>query len=463
MIAPWVLVVLLAGLAGCLGGEPAPIDSDAPSSEMVEPEPGLRIAANRGAVRGLVTNDAGTAVPGARVMLVDTDEFTTTPADGTYRFLNVTRGEHTLRVEKSGFQALERTVEVTDGAVSVVDAVLLPVDGVGAGYAAHVHDYWAGLDRALLMDDSVTLARDYGDSFVNANFNSGEAYDYPFYLPESAPGGQVALIYPGSSRVEITLTWNSQDVTLSNMGLRYAPANADKKTLLPAQPSGSTFAIELAPAMADAGHQVFTLWEFAVAPSNDVRNAPAWQPGAVLGPVNIRVEVVKGLVVLEPEHPAFWAQSSALLVRDPAALYAFNWGAQEQDRLQAASGLIRLDNGKIVPPGTTRLRLEFSWGSSGPAPPPGEDWVLTWRSAAQNPRITPLSEFGRAEPVSEGPGTKVYEVAVAASEADAYYQKKSLWRFIPSRAGTEDDPAVYADARLHNYSFHLGVTALKEV
>jgi hypothetical protein len=460
-----VVVVLVAGvLSGCMGSDGgAPKDPDAPSSVLVEPEPGLRIAANRGAVRGVVSNDAGTAVPGARVLLVGTDAFADTPDDGSFRFLNVTRGPHTLRVEKPGFQAYERDLVVADGQVAVVDPVLLPDADVGAGYAAHVHDYWGDRERALLMDEPVELAADTGDSVVNANFNSGDAYDYPFFLPERTPDGQVALVYPGAARVEVTLTWSSDDVNLPALGLKYAPANEPQRTTLPPQASGTPFLIDVGPGMSDAGHQLFTLWEFYVTTGNDVRNAPSWQPGAVLGPVDVRVEAVKGIVALEPEHPAFWAGSDQLLLRDPANPYAFNWGVQENDRRTSSSGPITLDKGKIVPPGTTRLRLEFSWGASGPVPPPDEDWVLTWRTAAQDPRTTLLAQYARADPVSEGPGSKVYEFAVAEGESDAFYQGKSLWRFLPSRAGTEDDPAVYHDARLHGYSFRLGVTAFKDV
>lgn len=459
-------IVATGGLAGCMGGDGGPpADPDAPSSVLVEPEPGLRIAANRGAVRGVVSNDAGTAVPGARVNLVGTDLLADTGGDGAFRFLNVTRGAHTLRVEKTGFQAYERTLQVTDGQVAAVDPVLVPDTNLGAGYVAHVHDYWGDRDRVLLMDEAIDLTGGQTtDAVVNANLGAGEAYDYPFHLPDATPDGQVALVYPGTASLEVTLTWQQEDVTLGALGLKYAPANDAARTTLPAQGPGATWTIEVGPGMSDAGHQLFTLWEFFVTSANDVRNAPGWQPGAVLGPVDIRIEAVKGAVVLEPEHPAFWAASDQLQLRDPATVYAFNWGVQESDRRTSSAGPITLDKGKIVPPGTTRLRLDFSWGASGPVPPPpDEDWVLTWRTAAQNPRTTLLEEYGRAQPVSEGPGTKVYEVDVAADEADAYYQGKSLWRFLPSRAGTEDDPAVYHDARLHGYSFRLGVTAFKDV
>ncbi len=87
--------------------------------------PGLRAqSSSTGALTGRLTDSSGAAVPNATVTLTSADtaqaRTTMTEADGTYKFGLLPPGKYQLRIEASGFKAVDipnLTVSVTETAV----------------------------------------------------------------------------------------------------------------------------------------------------------------------------------------------------------------------------------------------------------------------------------------------------------------------------------------------------------
>jgi hypothetical protein len=82
-----------------------------------------------GGLVGAVNDAQGAVVPGARVVIVNTDtNFTreaTTDAQGAYSFTNIQAGPYTVRVVLQGFrEAVRSGVPVTVGQISRVDLTL---------------------------------------------------------------------------------------------------------------------------------------------------------------------------------------------------------------------------------------------------------------------------------------------------------------------------------------------------
>lgn len=132
-----VLLALLVVAAGCFGGATTNLASGAGDGALIEPRPGVRFAADRGALLGQVLDDGGLAVRGARVSLLGTDEFRDTDAEGGFRFLNLSAGEFRVQAFSPGFIANETLVGISAGNITDLVLYLLPDAGRGAGYTPH--------------------------------------------------------------------------------------------------------------------------------------------------------------------------------------------------------------------------------------------------------------------------------------------------------------------------------------
>lgn len=81
-------------------------------------------------LRGLVTDQADAAIPGAKVVLTDTSKGTTrtatTEADGSYLFLNLLPGAYEIRVEATSFAPYRTSVTLTVGQQANIPIKLTP-------------------------------------------------------------------------------------------------------------------------------------------------------------------------------------------------------------------------------------------------------------------------------------------------------------------------------------------------
>ena len=86
--------------------------------------PMLSQAQQTAAIGGLVSDQTGASVVGARVELVSglvVARATTTDSEGRYRFDGLEAGDRTIRVIAQGFQPVERRVNVAASASAVAD------------------------------------------------------------------------------------------------------------------------------------------------------------------------------------------------------------------------------------------------------------------------------------------------------------------------------------------------------
>lgn len=110
------LVLLVAPLAGCLGGD----DDGGQGIQKQRAD----VTDQTGGIEGVVTDAAVQPVVGANVTLVETGKTTQTADDGSYAFSRVAPGEHSLRFEASGYVPARETVTVQAGQAAAVDMIL---------------------------------------------------------------------------------------------------------------------------------------------------------------------------------------------------------------------------------------------------------------------------------------------------------------------------------------------------
>ena len=456
-----VLGLLALLLAGC--GAPAATpngpagNEDPPSRIVVEPEAGLFVAENRGIVRGILYDDASLALKGGHVSLLGTDFFATTAIDGSFRFDNVTVGAHRLHAVAEGFLENETSIDVTRGNITDVDVFLLPDESRGGGYRPHVHDYWGSSEEYTLIDNDYDFSRVPATSLVlNDTRNQDSAL---MIRPPLGTPDHPSVILPGTREIRIKLAWDGSDSTFVRLGVQYWPSNAPnlpayEPFTLPPQPSGQAWTLTIPPTWTDSGHQLNTLWYFFLCPCNDARAPSTFQPGAFLGPIHVTMVLVKGNVALEPAHPDFWKDKEMLVLRPRGEYRTIQYTNVNQRGL---GNCLTIGPGLLVPPGTTRLRVDMAWRyatSNGSAV--DRPWVLTWRSGDQDRFGTTFAQLKRSAPAYEGDHYIVYDLALKPSEADPFYLRNSNWCFLPSEKGRENDDRAMDIGR--GISVDMGVT-----
>lgn len=472
-----VLAALALLVAGCSAPPKEPpargTDVDGPSAETVPPDAPLvaeQLAQGRGGLQGTVRSDTGLALPGARVSLVEPGAVATTADDGRFAFSNVTPGTFRLRVELDGFGAHEASVTVAAREVRQTEVVLLPLAAAGGNYLPHAHDYWGDDTQRTIVDLEVDVTQltnggasvsgtqegafaNNGIVFANT-YSAGIKYRIPFPADAQPP----ALVYPGTERVEVTLTWDDAPPHYPKLALSYESANSTDTVVLEAHTSGQPWSIDVGPGMADNGHQLFSLWNFFIISVNDVRNAPDYRPTVVLEPLRVTVTVFKGHEApAEPPHPLFWQNGTRLLLVDPP----------NATRTYTASPLNHkpvygLPRGVIVPPGTKWLEVDVRWTYTDAAgnAVPGPELALWFNDARQHwDRF--ISSWDRAEGTLVAPGHMHFNLTVEPGATDAYYQQRTLWRWAP-RAVEQEAPDETAPDWYRSKTTTLTIHAVKD-
>jgi hypothetical protein len=465
-------LMLLFG--GCIGSAtkatPLGTGADEPvSSTFVEAEPGVLVAENRGLLRGTVYNDASLGVPGARIAILQTSLFAISDAAGAFRIDNVTLGDHVVRVEIQGYQAAENQTRIMGGKVSQVDFYLVPLERTGAGYRPHLHDYWGAQTEITIMDADQDFTKPETTSTVGGSTpyqvnamlvypnQNNTAGDMRIRIPGDAD--PPALIYPGTKEIRVTITWTQSQSTVQKVGLKYIAPNtpSNQVNVLGRNPSGAPWKIAVTPEMTDTGHQAFTLWTFYMYPFQDpLVDGANWRPGAILGTFHVTIVVVKGELGPEPSHEDFWAGKDEIVIMDGTSGTSCNSAYRMAER---GSNPCQLRPPRIVPPGTQKLQVTFTWKYAVQDAVAANDLQLQWRTAAQNPWTTKVTDWGYAEPKASGVQTRTYEITLKPGETDAFYQKRSLWSFTSVVKGHEKDEQEY-EPRAHTIT--LRVLAIKD-
>jgi hypothetical protein len=106
----------------------------------------------------------------------------------------------------------------------------------------------------------------------------------------------------------------------------------------------------------------------------------------------------------------------------------------------ASYHFIHLADEVIVPPGTARMALRFTWDDAGATIPGAKDLRLGWRTADQPPGQTrDPSQYYREGATSCGDKCVAFDVPVESQQSDGYYQTASNWAFYPYLGYEEDD------------------------
>lgn len=474
LLAQILLTALLAGCAspGSPAGEGG--ESDAPTQQVTyEIAPGetvtVAVAGNKGIVEGVVHTDVGSVLKGARVSLLATDFFTDTGADGAFRFVNVSAGTHDLVVTAQGFQGHRRSIDVVAANASVVDIVLIPdVEGDGSGIP-HSHDYWAGKKEHVLVDTKYNLAAPNPDSFTPVPVQqvtlllqkpnpNGNTTDNWWRLPilEGTGDEGPPLVLPGTARMEVALSWNPSEVTVADFGLAYFSAAPVSLTVLGRQSGPALWSIDVNETMDDNGHQPWSFWRLYLYTTQVTERSP---PAVYVmgGSVQVTITLFRGNVADEPAHKDFWKGNDTLVLRELSEVTSVTTAC-----CQARDGYtsLRLPGQVIVPPGSTRMRVEFyaKYQGAAGATPADLDYTLTWKTAAMNPQTETLSQWVEIAPTVNEKNHKVWEFELKPGEADAYYQITSMWEWKPwPKPFTED--GVWLETRTRD--FQLGVQVWK--
>lgn len=478
--AAWAWLLFVAGtLAGCVDDVDGHQEADLGGTSTIARESVAEAADGNGTVVGTILNKHGFALAEATVQLVEPGLFVDTDDKGNFTFERVPAGIHTLRVDKQTYKAFQEPLEVVAGERVRVEIVMALVDDVSPEDTEHIHDYWGPLDRIMIMDGPVDLS-DQGTAgsgdVTYANLDGIGNYAWEFTLPATAahppPGaeGRAALIYPGTERVEVTITWTPDDFEVTDLMFGYDGPNADPEWFDPA-PSGTVYEIPIVdPAMNDRGHSQVSRWEFMLRAQNNPTNlagGDSYEPALADGSVHVNVEVIKGDVPLEPPHPRPWADGPCVQVRsfedtgeapNPA-------GIVPQRRPQDRFGTIAMGHG-VVPIGATNMTISFQWthervGAMDAVPV--NDWDVRFSTADQNLEDITLDDLRVPELVSEdlAAQTKTYVMEIEPGWHDPWYDTRSSWYIWPfdNTAGGAQDGFILSDWFLMQYNFYLDIVA----
>ncbi len=165
-------------------------------------------AQESGVVEGTVTlENTGSALHGARVLLIDLGRSTLTDENGTFRFDGVPAGVHELLAVREHLQAIRQAVNVTAGAIATVDFALT---------LAAVHEEVTvtatGRETTAFDAFNTVQALDSIDLAQNMAGTLGE-------LLENEPGVAKRSFGPGSSR-PIIRGFDNDRVLLMQDGVR---------------------------------------------------------------------------------------------------------------------------------------------------------------------------------------------------------------------------------------------------
>ena len=109
-------------VSGCVGG-----GADADEGE-VAAAPEVAFDADTGGIEGLVTDDSLVPISGVLVGLVETQNQTTSDAEGRFTFSRVPPGDYTIQIAKLGYAAASKRVTVASGAATEANLVITAIE-----------------------------------------------------------------------------------------------------------------------------------------------------------------------------------------------------------------------------------------------------------------------------------------------------------------------------------------------
>lgn len=353
----------------------------------------------------------------------------------------------------------------------------------------HAHDYWEGRESVTIVDGR-TVQVDWAawgqrcSATASCHQVTGWVVDVPV-----AGSGPPNFVYPGTGRIDVTLSWSSQGledafdgfspkVCVSNRG--YVPnCRASDLTTNATHvyaSSGQTWTIEDDDVVnrwtADPPHAEKSNWRFLVLPCRDRGGSGQCSPqvapnvGTSEFTVTVTIHKAPGDLPLDPPHFAFFDDDErelTLLDAYPVAdgrLKATHqqWLAERSQgtervlwyvggaQIQAARAMERSEQ-PVVPGQTQRLTATLEWTSGTDA-----SLQLKYRSAADA-----WQSDWRTVPTTSDCGSGCIEatIPVKPGEADSPYALKTQWEFGIFHTGETPVPMT-------DFQVTLSIHALRE-
>ncbi|HUR62588.1 MAG TPA: carboxypeptidase-like regulatory domain-containing protein [Candidatus Thermoplasmatota archaeon] len=459
-----------------------------PASNKTVETPHGAVAENRAIVYGRVHDSANLSVSGATLGILGTPLTGRSGADGSFKFAQVPVGTFKVRVEASGFLALEQEFTTQAGKETLLDLTLKVNALLGAGYAPHIHDFWGRATERVLMEEVVPVYDDLpGGSAPQSRPGMGAspaattgpctkslgrsnfACPWEFFLPDS-PDQLPQTIWPGTKTVTFKLSWESSpENNLPKVGilLRHAALATAKPDIdLGAVASGGTLTYEVPSSnQTDNGHQLFTAWVFRLYVANDLEGSTtSWTPAVGRAGVGVKISIFKGAIGLDPPHRDFWGANASAVVGDPDHAYNAGAAAPQEASSTDSQHVFGIASGpkgglNIIPPGTKKLDIKITWSykaTTNALPDLGLKYKFTYRTADQYPKTTLASDYKVPKLLESGPSMLRYEVPTSPTEWDGFYQEKSFWGL----RWAEDDSLPYHEGYLTQ--FKIVITAVKD-
>lgn len=174
----------------------------------------------------------------------------------------------------------------------------------GAADVPHVHDYWSGRERVTLLSTDITVEPPTAVVWgaMTTRFLGETAFGGAFVtLPEGA------IVYEGTGRMEITVTWSDPSIT----GTRFLHRHAGSGEVQPwtETPNGETVSLEVTPEMTDMPHAQTSRWVLLMAASGT--------PAVAIGTFHVQIDIVKTRDLAEwPAHPDLWDGQHEITIAD---------------------------------------------------------------------------------------------------------------------------------------------------
>lgn len=315
----------------------------------------------------------------------------------------------------------------------------------------HVHDRWDGATEQVLFGGTVSSGgatdADPQDPAItvvgDAMFNSA---DVQFGLPEGE------IVPPGTDRLVVTASWDDGTPgDLTEGELNYRAANSAEWTELEDRTSKANWTIDVTVEMADDGHAEFSLWEFRVDFVTQAQGIGVTRIGQTSVEVDVEVvaERAPGPLPVEPPHPDWWGNGSALPIHEGegSAEAVGVWYEQvgTDGSFFPAGDYLGQEDHPIVPPGTRTLVAVLNWTNGSPTQgtPAGVEPDVQWNNGY-------WFEWTVWEPTATEEGRWVYVLPVTPEMTDGMYAGRSRWQFRYGFFGEDpgvDEPVFGSDAR----------------
>lgn len=451
-------------------------------------------------VKGTVLNDEGFPIARALVTIFSLSNSVETSANGTFMFEGVSPGKQEIRVEKDGFETAVKEIEVAPSSVVNLEAILIPLDNLQPMFRTdHVHDFWRDSDRYTFFDDTLEWYTSDDDEIPPEECAYGliASHDWCRQIPVAPERGR--LIPPGTRALEITMSWAPElDESKPTLWI-FPPTDPHDSTTYhqSSLKSGETVVVDIDPLYADHGHNHYSEWAFIVE-RNEFGIPQGSTYNSMREVIDLSIIALKGEIPLDPPHPRYWVDNDTVVL-PPIEQEQFGPSPQHNQpprepgaRQCNASNraCLKFNEGGIVPPGTTRLDVVFSYSASmvpGRQSPlalpdavaePAYDeaayeYVLCVKGAKQ-PRLDATwenyscPEPTHVEPHPDGYGRVVHYAFDVANDhgADQFYNKRSSWVFMLTAEGegheTDDELEMCPFYVCGDYTVRIDAVALNE-